>query len=809
MFSGKQFGVLGLISGANLLLSLLISTIGGSLGAQGPTGQTGPQGPQGSEGTIGEAGEDGRPVEFQVEDNVLQWRYLGEATWNALDLEITGGGSSTINFGGSEGFFSHWVFGVNPNFQFDYSEATEITNAATYAQNLIANQGYLGVATVEELEAIGDGEEELGLNYVLTSDIDLAGWLPSYGRNVIRNEYGSFRGTLDGAGFTISNYSISDTSFSQSNDIGLFYELRGANIRNLNLVDFSVNLTGGSENVGALTARVDTFDSRYTVLDQVSLNGFEIISTDYLTNVGGLVGQIDEGIQIVRSNSANMTVATDSSLNAVGGMFGYMDSSSELELYEVNSQLEVIQNDPETTYNNDRIGGVGGHVEYNATIIAYKVNSQFVGGVDESSSAFIGQIEDDSKVILKEMTVNADISRSNGNSGYSTGGLLGYLGEYGLLFADDIDVTGDIRGYEKVGGFIGNSNEGSVIKITNSTMLADLEGVDDVGGFVGYLDSNNHRWMFENNTINTTITVPQDAGNLTSIYASAFGGVIGFIDERDGDVEYTNQIILENMDVTVNFAFDILDFEQLSSANFSFNQMGGMFGEIDYDNQIRVINSTVDASFDFTVKDISKFEYTYLNVNEIGGVAGYITESTLLLANVESTLEFNVLVENFTPETTNNEYFYNYIYSIGGAVGESNDSNIIILEGSYDLSLIQNVTNISSPNYNYDFEVYSVGALVGDLDDSLVLGELFDTSLVFDVTIDDITLGDGNRLDIEIYDVGDIFGDTNGSVAFIEDVTMIATATADVQEELENVVTVSVTDLTKPTGDSNPFIVIS
>ena len=95
------------------------------------------------------------------------------------------------------------------------------------------------------------------------------------------------------------------------------------------------------------------------------------------------------------------------------------------------------------------------------------------------------------------------------------------------------------------------------------------------------------------------------------------------------------------------------------------------------------------------------------------------------------------------------------------------------------------------------------------MDDSLVLGELFDTSLVFEVTIDDITLGDGNQLDIEIYDVGDIFGDTNGSVAFIEDVTMIATATADVQEELENVVTVSVTDLTKPTGDSNPFIVIS
>ena len=97
MFTGKQFGILGVVSGANLLLSLLVSTVGGSLGAQGPTGQTGPQGPQGSTGEAGATGADGREVEFDVENNVLVWRYVGDAEWQELDLEISGGGGGTIN----------------------------------------------------------------------------------------------------------------------------------------------------------------------------------------------------------------------------------------------------------------------------------------------------------------------------------------------------------------------------------------------------------------------------------------------------------------------------------------------------------------------------------------------------------------------------------------------------------------------------------------------------------------------------------------------------------------------------------------
>ena len=807
MFSGKQFGVLGVIVGANLLLSLLISTIGGSLGAQGPTGQTGPQGPQGS---TGETGEDGRPVEFRVEDNVLQWRYVGETEWNELDLEISGGGSSTVNFGGSEGYFNHWVFGVNPNFQFDYPSRIEVSNSATYAQNLITNQGYLGVATLAQLEAIGDSAENLGLKYVLTADIDLATWEPTYGNNVIRNEFGSFTGVFDGAGYTLSNFSFEDTTGNQTNDIGLFYELDSAEVRNLNLVDFSINTTGGGYYIGALSAYVDSNDSNYTILDQINLDGFEITTLNNLFNVGGLIGEIDEGIKIIRSTAANVTVESDGYSYAVGGMFGYVDEASVLELYELNSQLEMTRIDSLSNNGNERVGGLGGNVQRDSSIFAYKVNSQFVGHAYENSSAFIGNVAGYSQVVIKEITVNADITRSFADSGSQVGGLFGFYGRDGLLFIDDVHVTGDIRGYYDVGGFIGHAKEGSVIKITNSSMRANLEGSEQVGGLVGELDEDRHRWMFKDNVIETVMTVVQDNPNQNDIYADDFGGVIGYVDESNSDdTESTNQVLLDNMDVVVNFEIDVQNPEAILRRYFEFYDAGGMIGDVDQYNQIRVMNSTVETNLNFIVEDLTKFDNLELDVNDVGGVVGDMEDSTLLLANVEATLDVNVLVDNLTSETTNTDLYFDLnVNSLGGAVGDSSDSNLIIVEGSYDVNFVQTVSSISSPLYEYYLEVYDVAGLVGDLDNTLLLGEAFETSLSFDVTIDEITLATGKTLNIEIYQIGAILGETGGSVAFLEDVTFTSTATADVQDAVDGSVLVQVDDLTKTVGRFNPFVFI-
>ena len=110
MFTNVQYKILGMIAGGTFWLSLLGSTVTGALTNQGGTGATGPAGSIGQPGPNGQPGTDGREVEFSVENNVLQWRYVGETTWNSLDLDLGQEGSGSIINTSSNTAFTHWIF---------------------------------------------------------------------------------------------------------------------------------------------------------------------------------------------------------------------------------------------------------------------------------------------------------------------------------------------------------------------------------------------------------------------------------------------------------------------------------------------------------------------------------------------------------------------------------------------------------------------------------------------------------------------------------------------------------------------------
>jgi hypothetical protein len=69
----------------NDLISLFALTgADGADGADGQDGADGSDGKDGSDGADGTNGIDGREVEFNVSDTYMQWRYVGETTWNDL-----------------------------------------------------------------------------------------------------------------------------------------------------------------------------------------------------------------------------------------------------------------------------------------------------------------------------------------------------------------------------------------------------------------------------------------------------------------------------------------------------------------------------------------------------------------------------------------------------------------------------------------------------------------------------------------------------------------------------------------------------
>jgi hypothetical protein len=807
MFTGKQFGVLGLVTGANLLLSLLVSTIGGSLGAQGPTGQTGPQGPQGSTGEAGEIGADGREVEFQVEGNVLQWRYIGDTEWQVLDLEISGG-NSTVNTGGNN-LYSHWVFNNTPALRFDYRSRISVDNAATYAAGLIANEGYVGVASLADLQAIDDTPEALAGKYVLTSNIDLTTFTPDIPNNSYNVVTGTFTGILDGATYTISNYNINTTDAGNNiSDAGIFYQLEGATIQNLILNNFNYTSPNEIYNSGALAGTTNNNNNEKVIIDQVYADNLTFKGTNRITQVGGLIGEINSDTAFIRTQVANAQFQSDSTIYGSGGMYGWVDGSYDLEIYESSIQLNVGPVTEGVKPDTDRVGGTAGNHQSNSTLLAYKVTSNLTGKVDSHSAGFIGNIAGYSKVIIQDLTVQAELTQLNAYNGNNNGGVFGFYGRDGILIMDDVEVNGTIEGNNDIGGFIGYAKEGSIIRIANSTNNADINGDQGLGGLIGRLNLNRHKWIFENVTVNSTISLKEISGE-SSQYGNAYGGLIGVVEDRDNDVlEDTNQIMIKDADINVAYELSMGTLENIENRYYELDSMGGMIGDLGQDNDVRISNSSVVMTLDLSGTVPSKIDTFNIYLYDIGGLIGYTEDSSVLALNVDTDVALTVNLENFAPESTNQRNADFSVYDVGGLFGEVDSGQVTVVAGTSNLSLDYSIENFTSNFHNYDISFESTGGLVGQLDsDALMLIEELDVTYEVNFSILNVTVADGNTMNILVEEIGTLIGDASG-VAFLTGLTYTSSITQVLPEEDNTKIFLDLNAMNNPIGTINPFIFI-
>ena len=806
MFTGKQFGVLGLVTGANLLLSLLVSTVGGSLGAQGPTGQTGPQGPQGS---TGETGANGREVEFQVEGNVLQWRYIGDTEWQILDLEISGGGGSTINTGGGSNLYSNWVFNTEPTLRFDYRSRISVDNAATYAANLIANEGYVGVSSIADLQAIDDSPESLAGKYVLTSNIDLTTFTP----DIINNSYnvvtGTFTGIFDGATYTISNYNINttDNGGNSITNAGIFNELRGATVQNLTLNNFTYTTPGSLQYSGALAGSTSEIDNNKVMIDQVYAENLTFKATSQVYETGGLIGEVDSDLEIIRTQVSSTQFQSDSQIYGSGGVYGWVDGGYDIEIYEVSSALTISGITDGTNPDADRVGGTAGNHQSNGSILAYRVTSSLSGKVDSHSAGFIGNVAGVNKVILKDITVQAELTQLSFYNGYNNGGVFGFFGRDGLLIMDDIQVNGTIEGDHDIGGFIGYAKEGSTIRIANSVNNANLNGDESIGGMIGRLNGNNHKWLFDNVEVNSTITLKEIVGD-NGQYGSNYGGLIGYVEERDDDVQFTSQIMIKDTDVNVTFEVNMGTLENVESRFYELDSLGGMIGYVSYDNDVRISNSSVIMEVNFIEILSSKIESFTADFDQIGGLIGYSEDSSILGLNVMTQVAVNLQAEDFTPETVSNPNANFYINDVGGLIGELESGQLTVVAGQADLSIDMSLENLNSSVHDYEITLANTAGLVGFMDDeSILIVEELAVSYDVSFSVVDVPVGDGNTMYVYVLDNGTFIGDARG-LAFLTGLTYTSSITQVMPVEDNQKIFLEISAMNNPIGTNNPFVFI-
>jgi len=301
------------------------------------------------------------------------------------------------------------------------------------------------------------GESNSSKYFKQTANISLAAytnWIPigSLGSPVY---YSSFYGTYDGDGYQINNLIINRTS-----DIGLFGVIKGAVIKNVNIVNCDVR--GSSQRIGALVGF-----NKEGYIENCSSSGTLIGSNN---STGGLIGYIEDGTAANCQSSANIT-----GVYYTGGLIGSIKRSNVANSYASGS----------ISGSNQHTGGLIGGSDYSEVSYCYATGN--VSSTRANVGGLIGDIfgnaANPSKVSkcysTGTVTNNGDVSLS-----LYAGGLVG--GIIDGIINDSYYSSNVISNGTYVGGLVGrNHSQFYPSTITRCFSIGSVTGNSIVGGFVG------------------------------------------------------------------------------------------------------------------------------------------------------------------------------------------------------------------------------------------------------------------------------------------------------------------------------------
>lgn len=310
------------------------------------------------------------------------------------------------------------------------------------------------VCSADHFRNIGSN---LFLNFRLAKSIDMSGTDFSFGQ---------FEGTLDGGGYTVSNFNI---SVNPHNDgTALFKKSLNATIKNITFA----NVTSSAVNEVRSAVVVGYAES--TVFNNVRVENSSI--------QGGTQSGLIVGFSNGSAFSQTFTSGSVQSSSVAGGSVGAHIGAT--------TRWEYMENRASVTST-----GVG-----------------VVGGIAGQTSN-ISSIENCQN--------SGDIS-TNGNA---AGGIIG--GAHNANFSY-LSNTGDVTGNANVGGIFGridiNSSNFSYLSLSDSSSVGDLEAVTNVlGGIVGRVNVNQTITSFSFQNLDV-----RDVALLT--VGSDYGAVFGVVE---------------------------------------------------------------------------------------------------------------------------------------------------------------------------------------------------------------------------------------------------------------------------------------
>lgn len=384
------------------------------------------------------------------------------------------------------------------------------------------------ITTAEQLQNIQNYKKEMLYNideteicYKLGNNIDLNDieWEP------IGTEKKTFKGTLYGNGYTISNLTINNNknyqglfgyvtgnlegiivenfNISGESFIGAISGYTEGNIKNCKVINSKIS--GNADHVGGIVGRLIEKNLSYNIIENCKISGNSYI--------GGITGRAS-------GTCENNTVKADieGKSNYIGGIVGASSGVANSNIVDVNIES-----------NSSYIGGIVGHTKSAVNTNTANVNiagNDYIGGIAgyvagwftgksaiiENNKSF-GEIEGNTNIggLIGELHMG-NVSEAQANYNYSKcniigngdniGGLIGKIyasaqggDETAEIYLDQNYATGNvISNGNNVGGLVGyvfskgipsSRNGKGIVHIKNSFSYGEVSANDYAGAFIG------------------------------------------------------------------------------------------------------------------------------------------------------------------------------------------------------------------------------------------------------------------------------------------------------------------------------------
>jgi hypothetical protein len=217
----------------------------------------------------------------------------------------------------------------------------------------------------------------------------------------------------------------------------------------------------------------------------------------------------------------------------------------------------------------------------------------------------------------------------------------------------------------------------------------------------------------------------------------------------------------------------------------------------------------VISDFTFEISNQTKFSYIEMNFIGIAGFIGDADDNNITTLNSSYMGDISISFKDSSNGDSVGVVAFN-ISEVAGAIGQFNEGQWtaagIDINANYDF----NLTDVETTNHEFDIEMYEIGAFAGYAEGMLFATDINITSLFnMNIVPENSAPSVDSQVSYDLYEIGQLIGQFDSGLAFIDNVTWDVDFVFNLLEEGEGVIYEEPLSDIGNVGNRSPLVFVS